>query len=193
MVELPRTREAAGGEANALLARLRRGALRALAARPLYRHSLVGRVPEDLRRRMGERWPGDTKRGAAILAGEIEFAGELVRNPAPAWFPSSAGPEWLASWHGFGWLADLVSAGDEAREAARALIHSWLGESAAWHPIGRRSDGLATRGLARVPHRGARGGAGRDRAHGADAAVFSPWRPPPRAVQQFDRGGWRPR
>ena len=68
--------------------------------------------------------------------GEIEFAGELVRNPAPAWFPSSAGPEWLASWHGFGWLADLVSAGDEAREAARALIHSWLGESAAWHPIG---------------------------------------------------------
>jgi len=152
MVELPRTREAAGGEANALLARLRRGALRALAARPLYRHSLVGRVPEDLRRRIGERWPGDTKRGAAILAGEIEFAGELVRNPAPAWFPPSAGPEWLAIWHGFGWLADLVSAGDEAREAARALILSWLGESAAWHPIGWRSDVLATRVFAWIVH-----------------------------------------
>ena len=152
MVELPRTREAAGGEANALLARLRRGALRALAARSLYRHSLIGRVPEDLRRRIGEHWPGDAKRGAAILAGEIEFAGELVRNPAPAWFPSSAGPEWLASWHGFGWLADLVSAGDEAREAARALIHSWLGESAAWHPIGWRSDVLATRVFAWIVH-----------------------------------------
>ena len=152
MVELPRTREAAGGEANALLARLRRGALRALVARSLYRHSLIGRVPEDLRRRIGERWPGDTKRGAAILAGEIEFAGELVRNPAPAWFPSSAGPEWLASWHGFGWLADLVSAGDEACEAARALIHSWLSESAAWHPIGWRSDVLATRVFAWIVH-----------------------------------------
>jgi uncharacterized heparinase superfamily protein len=152
MVELPRTREAAGGEADALLARLRRGALRALAARPLYRHSLIGRVPEDLRRRIGERWPGDTKRGAAILAGEIEFAGELVRNPAPAWFPSSAGPEWLASWHGFGWLADLASAGDEAREAARALILSWLRESAAWHPIGWRSDVLATRVFAWIVH-----------------------------------------
>jgi uncharacterized heparinase superfamily protein len=152
MVELPRTREAAGGEANALLARLRRGALRALAARPLYRHSLIGRVPEDLRRRIGERWPGDAKRGAAILAGEIELAGELVRNPAPAWFPSSAGPEWLSAWHGFGWLADLVSAGDEAREAARALILSWLGESAAWHPIAWRSDVLATRVFAWIVH-----------------------------------------
>jgi len=152
MVELPRTREAAGGDAAALLARLRRGALRALAAGPLYRHSLIGRAPEDLRRRIGERWPGDTKRGAAILAGEIEFAGELVCNPAPAWFPPSAGPEWLASWHGFGWLADLVSAGDEAREAARALILSWLGESAAWHPIGWRSDVLATRVFAWIVH-----------------------------------------
>jgi len=152
MVELPRTRGAVGGEAPALLARLRRGALRALAAGTLYRHSLIGRAPEDLRRRIGERWPGDPKRGTAILAGEIEFSGELVRNPAPAWFPPGASPEWLAAWHGFGWLADLASAGDEAREAARALIHSWLGESAAWHPIGWRSDVLATRVFTWIVH-----------------------------------------
>jgi len=43
------------------------------------------------------------------------------------------GAGWLAAWHGFGWLADLISAGAEAREAARALIHSWLSDSAAWH------------------------------------------------------------
>src|SRR5205823_219535 len=60
MVELPRTRGAVGGEAPALLARLRRGALRALAAGTLYRHSLIGRAPEDLRRRIGERWPGES-------------------------------------------------------------------------------------------------------------------------------------
>src|SRR5258706_10377008 len=152
MVELPPTREAAGGDATALFARLRRHAIRALAAGSFYRHSLIGRAPEDLRRRIGERWPGEPKRGAAILAGDIEFAGELVRTPAPAWFPPAAGPEWLAAWHGFGWLADLASAGDEAREAARALIHSWLDESGAWHPIGWRSDVLATRVYAWIVH-----------------------------------------
>jgi uncharacterized heparinase superfamily protein len=152
MVELPPTREAAGGDATALFARLRRHAIRALAAGSFYRHSLIGRAPEDLRRRIGERWPGEPKRGAAILAGDIEFAGELVRNPAPAWFPPAAGPEWLAAWHGFGWLADLASAGDEAREAARALIHSWLDESGAWHPIGWRSEVLATRVYAWIVH-----------------------------------------
>jgi uncharacterized heparinase superfamily protein len=122
MVELPPTREAAGGGATALFARLRRHAIRALAAGPFYRRSLIGRAPEDLRHRIGEHWPGEPKRGAAILAGDIELAGELVRNPSPAWFPPAAGPEWLAAWHGFSWLADLASAGEEAREAARALI-----------------------------------------------------------------------
>src|SRR3981081_4856118 len=105
MVELPPTRGAAGGDATALCARLRRHAIRALAAGSFYRHSLVGRAPEDLRRRIGERWPGEPKRGAAILAGDIEFAGELVRNPAPAWFPPAAGPEWLPAPHGVGWTA----------------------------------------------------------------------------------------
>ena len=47
----------------------------------LYRHTWFGRVPADLRLSVGERWPGDAKRGAAILAGEIELAGQLVRNP----------------------------------------------------------------------------------------------------------------
>src|SRR5436305_11886717 len=152
MVDLPRRRETAGPVATAFLDRLRQGAVRALTTAPLPRTALDGRVADSPREPIGENWPGDPKRGAAILAGEIEFSGELVRNPAPAWFPSSAGPEWLAIWHGFGWLADLVSAGDEAREAARALILSWLGESAAWHPIGWRSDVLATRVFAWIVH-----------------------------------------
>ena len=92
------------------MTRLRREAWRALAAGRFYRHTLIARAPADLRLRLGERWPGDGKRGAAILAGEIEFAGELVRNPSPVWFPSGAGPGWLAEWHGFGWLADLIGA-----------------------------------------------------------------------------------
>src|SRR2546423_12018421 len=138
MVDLPRRRETAGPVATAFLNRLRQGALRVLTTAHLPRTSLNGRVPDSPRGPIGENWPGDPKRGAAILAGDIEFVGELVRNPSPAWFPSGAGPEWLAAWHGFGWLADLVSAGEAAREAAPALIQSWLDTRPARHPIGWR-------------------------------------------------------
>ncbi len=132
--------------------RMRRDALRALAAGPLYRHTLIGRVPADLRVRIGERWPGDVQRGTALLAGDIELAGELVRNPAPVWFPPGAGPDWLAAWHGFTWMADLMSVGASAREAARALMRSWLAENAKWHAIAWRSDVLATRIFAWMVH-----------------------------------------
>jgi uncharacterized heparinase superfamily protein len=133
------------GDAPGMLTRLRRDALRLLAAGPLYRHTLIGRVPDNLSMKIGQRWPGDAKRGTAIASGEIELAGELVRNPSPRWFPSSAGPEWLAAWHGFGWFSDLGTAGGAAREAARELVQSWLGENTAWHAVTWRSDVLATR------------------------------------------------
>jgi uncharacterized heparinase superfamily protein len=105
------------GDNAGLLTRLRRDAFRAFAAGPLYRHSLIGRVPADLRLRVGQRWPGDPKRGAAIATGKIELGGELIRNPTPRWRPPSAGPEWIAAWHGFGWIADLTAGA--ARDAVR--------------------------------------------------------------------------
>ena len=132
--------------------RLRREAWRTLAAGPLYRHTLIGPVPPDLRLRLNERWPGEAKRGAAILVGDIEFAGELIRNPLPTWFPTSAGPGWLAAWHGFGWLADLIAVGAAARDPARALVHSWLSDNGSWHPIAWRSDIVATRIFAWIVH-----------------------------------------
>ncbi|HEV2334995.1 MAG TPA: heparinase II/III family protein [Stellaceae bacterium] len=141
-----------GTEVPDAFTRLRRDALRALAAGPFYRHTLIGPVPADLRLKLNERWPGDAKRGAAILAGEIEFLGELVRHPLPVWFPPDAGPGWLAAWHGFGWLADLIGTGAAARDPARALVHSWLTDSAAWHPIAWRSDVVATRIFAWIIH-----------------------------------------
>jgi uncharacterized heparinase superfamily protein len=142
----------AGVETPGLLARLRRNALQALAAGPFYRHTLVGPVPDDLLVRVAQRWPGDPVKGEAIRNGEIELAGELVRNPSPPWFPDAAGPGWLAAWHGFGWFADLVAVGGNAREAARALVFDWLAENAAWHPIAWRSDVLATRIFAWIAH-----------------------------------------
>src|SRR6516165_5150727 len=133
------------GDAPGFLTRLRRGALQALAAGPLYRHTLIGRVPDDLRLRIGLRWPGDPKRGAAILSGEIELGGELIRNPSPRWLPPSAGPGWIAAWHGFDWIADLTAAGGAARDTVSDLVWSWLCDNSAWHGIAWRSDVLATR------------------------------------------------
>ena len=148
----PANAAALGGEAPDLFTRLRRDAWRALAAGPFYHHTLLGPTPGELQLKLGESWPGDGKRGAAILAGEIELAGELLRNPMPVWFPAGAGPEWLAAWHGFGWLADLIGVGTAAREPARALLQSWLAENRAWHPIGWRSDVVATRIFAWITH-----------------------------------------
>jgi uncharacterized heparinase superfamily protein len=132
-------------ETPPLLTRLRRDALRGFAASPFYRHTLIGRVPADLRLRVGERWPGDAKRGQTILSGEIMLAGQIVRNPMPVWFPSEAGSNWLAAWHDFSWIADLLSVGGGARDAARALVQSWLTDNSDWHPVAWRSDVLATR------------------------------------------------
>jgi uncharacterized heparinase superfamily protein len=139
-------------ETPPLITRLRRDLLRGFAASPLYRHTLIGRVPADLRLRVGERWPGDARRGAAILSGEITLAGQLVRNPMPVWFPPEAGVNWLAAWHDFSWVADLLSVGGGAKDAARALVQSWLTDNTGWHPIAWRADVLATRIYSWIVH-----------------------------------------
>jgi uncharacterized heparinase superfamily protein len=140
------------GEPWGALMRARCRVLQRLAPHPLYRHTLIGRVPADLKLRIGQRWPGDPKRGAALLAGEIALAGEVVRDPTPIWFPPSVGTEWLAEWHSFAWLSDISAVGAGARDAARALLRAWLAENPGWHPIAWRSDILATRIFAWIVH-----------------------------------------
>jgi uncharacterized heparinase superfamily protein len=127
------------------LTRLRRDAIQKFASGPFYRYTLVGRAPAELRFKITAAWPGDRKRGAAIVSGEIELAGELIRNPSPRWFPLDAGEEWLAAWHGFGWLSDLIAAGASGRQAAQELMQSWLAARIPWHAVAWRSDVLATR------------------------------------------------
>jgi uncharacterized heparinase superfamily protein len=140
------------GDAPGPLVRLRRDALEVLAATPLYRHTLIGRVPGDLKVHVGLRWPGDANRGAAIARGEVELGGEVVRNPSPRWFPAAAGPDWIAAWHGFDWISDLNTAGGSANDLAGSLVQSWLRENAGWHGIAWRSDVLATRVFAWITH-----------------------------------------
>lgn len=141
-----------GADAPALPTRLRRNALQALAAGPFYRHTLIGRVPADLRFRIAQRWPGDARRGAAIVGGEIEFKGGVVRGPSPRWAPPAVGSEWLAAWHGFEWVADVAAAGAAAREALRDLVQSWIAENPGWKSLAWQPDVLATRLFAWIAH-----------------------------------------
>lgn len=145
-------RRSSAGDAPGLLARLRRDALQTLKGGRLYRRTLMGPVPPDLRLRIGPRWPGDAKKGAAIAAGEIAFAGERVRNPSPRWFPPGVGEDWLAAWHGFDWLGDLLLAGGNGRESARALVRGWIADNGRLRGIAWRSDVLATRIFAWITH-----------------------------------------
>jgi len=61
------------------------------------------------------------------------------------WFPPEAGANWLAAWHDFSWVPDLLSVGGGAKDAVRALVQSWLTDNVDWHPIAWRADILGTR------------------------------------------------
>jgi uncharacterized heparinase superfamily protein len=75
---------------------------------------LWGRAPQTLSLTIDERWPGDPKRGLAILEGSYRFAGETVQSLVPPWDNANAGADWQAELHGFEWLADLPAVANEA-------------------------------------------------------------------------------
>lgn len=131
-----------------LLARLRRN-WRWL---PTFRARVSNPEPVRLDLKIGQPWPGDPKRGAAIAAGEVELAGVLISNPVPFWFPPGAAEEWVASWHGFAWLTDLLAAGAAAREAGRNFVQSWLTEQIDSRSVAWRADVLGTRVFAWIAH-----------------------------------------
>jgi uncharacterized heparinase superfamily protein len=131
--------------------RLRRRAMALLCGTRLYRYTLAGRTPREFVKNLAIRWPGDAKRGTALLAGNFYLAGETVRLTAPYAAPTEAGADWLAEFHGFAWLADLATLGNgEARETGRVAIATWIAGNATWHELSWRSDVLAARLVAWV-------------------------------------------
>jgi uncharacterized heparinase superfamily protein len=112
----------------------------------LSRWSLRQEGPQDFARRLPVRWPGDPRRGEAILGGEYRFAGQSLRDPKPLWLPAGATPEWLATLHGFAWLADVAALDSpEGRAAGAALIADWLARNRKRSPLPWRPDVLAAR------------------------------------------------
>jgi uncharacterized heparinase superfamily protein len=107
---------------------------------------LWGRPPKGLALGLDERWPGDPRRGQAIVEGSYRFAGETVAGAEPPWDTGLAGAEFQAELHGFSWLADLAAVASEAAtEKARALLRTWLERHDRWHPLVWRADVMGER------------------------------------------------
>ncbi|MDB5409193.1 MAG: hypothetical protein JWL84_4105 [Rhodospirillales bacterium] len=123
----------------------------ALARHTLYRLTLSGNAPRELAVALPIRWPGDAKRGAAIVAGELRLSGETVQLPADYAAPAAAPADWLSEYHRFAWLADLAALGGaEARSVGRAAVAAWIRQHSDWHPLIWRADILGTRLVAWV-------------------------------------------
>jgi uncharacterized heparinase superfamily protein len=128
---------------------VRRRAMALLCGMRLYRFSLAGSAPREFDKNLAIRWPGDAKRGAALLTGDFHLAGETLRLSPPYAAPTQASADFLAEFHGFTWLADLATMGSaEARGTGRSAIAAWIAGNATWHPLSWRSDILAARLIA---------------------------------------------
>ena len=126
--------------------RLRYRVWTAYCRTPAHRVGLWGRSPKALALALDERWPGDPRRGQAIVEGSYRFAGEIITVAEPPWDPGLAGADWQAELHGFAWLADLAAVASEAAaEQARALLRSWLERHDRWHPLVWRADVMGER------------------------------------------------
>jgi uncharacterized heparinase superfamily protein len=119
----------------------------------LYHLSLWGPAPGALAIALDEAWPGNPARGAALLAGELRFAGEVLSGNLPPW-TASMRSEFLAELHGFVWLADLAAAGEPGLAMARRWTADWLDCCDGWDKVAWRADVIGSRLLAWITHWG---------------------------------------
>src|SRR5579872_1771734 len=126
--------------------RLRYRLWAAYCGTPAHRLRLLGRAPKALALSLDERWPGDPRRGDAIVEGAYRFAGETVASADPPWDGGLAGLDWQAELHGFAWLGDLAAVASEAATGkARVLLKTWLERHDRWHPLVWRADVMGER------------------------------------------------
>lgn len=111
-----------------------------------YRRTLGGRYGRGLVYAPQEVWPGDARRGSAVLRNEYVFAGHAETGPDGLWRARNTPPAWIAALHGFDWLRDLRAVGGKAaRDHGRAMVGDWLRREDRWHPVTWRPDVLAER------------------------------------------------
>lgn len=113
---------------------------------PFYVRALVRRRTRQLAFAPQDAWPGDARRGAAIVGGVFAFAGETVEAAGQPWRLGGRSDAWLAGLHGFDWLRDLrADGGEPARARARELVGGWVEAHNRWRPLPWRPDVLAAR------------------------------------------------
>jgi len=115
-------------------------------ASPLYGLTLSSRPPGALEVVPPDPWPGDARRGAALLKGSVELLDRTVAGQRMDWRPVGIGDDWVAELHGFDWLRDLRTVGgDAARRGARELIDDWMARHKRWDALVWRPDVLGRR------------------------------------------------
>lgn len=106
---------------------LKYGAVKAARGAGLYGVMLTGRRAPPPMLVPTAPFSGDPERGADIVDGAFVFAGERIAQARNPWSAIGAGPGWLESANGFGWLDDLVAHGGQvAQDRARALVADWV-------------------------------------------------------------------
>ncbi len=117
------------------LKRLRRSIASDLRRSPIYRRiTLGGPGPSDLSFGLTAFRTPDPARGRGVLDGRFDIGGHVLdagRAGSP-WSAKLASPRFGARLHGFDWLHDVASLGEDGEDAARRLVDSWIERFGAW-------------------------------------------------------------
>jgi uncharacterized heparinase superfamily protein len=112
----------------------------------LYLYTLAGPTPKRLLGTPPELIPGNATAGQLILAGNLIVAKERWPFTSVSDIPENASSDWQAYLHGFRWLSDLRTMGNnKARLLAREHVATWLNTHTKWSPLAWQSDILAQR------------------------------------------------
>ncbi|WP_417497190.1 heparinase II/III family protein [Maricaulis sp.] len=107
----------------------------------------LGSIPDSLVTFPADVYSGDAKRGAAMLDGRFQLAGDqLDARPGEAgiWARSTPSRAFARSLHGFGWLRDCAAA-DPSGQGSLQLVDAWVREFGRWNSFAWSQDVLSSR------------------------------------------------
>ena len=107
----------------------------------------LGPIPERLTSFPTDFYPGDAARGAEILQGRFQLAGDQLNAASGKigiWSRSTPSRAFARGLHSFGWLRDCAAA-DAAGDEARRLVDTWIQGFGRWNSFSWSQDVLSSR------------------------------------------------